>query len=99
MKCLKHSPEWGGPLKKHVDKNGKEITFTPYSRMTSLQVHVKGTTKDMRHVEGRYGVGAETLFVDLGTGLANDFDAYGRAKYINEYMMGPKMPDEYVEPR
>ena len=92
-KALKHSPEWNGPIKRYLDKAGKEISYTPYSRHTTLQIHTRGYTKQGKFVEGRYGKGDETLFVDLGLKAQEDPNAY--AKLIHDsFMIAPKMADE-----
>jgi len=95
MKALKHSPEWTGPLKRFINKDGSDVAFIPYSRMTALHVHIKGVTKDKRQVEGYYGKGAETLFVDLGINLSNNIDPFGQAKLVHDnFVVAPKMKDE-----
>lgn len=93
MKALKHSPEWAGPLKKFTNKDGTEITFTPFSRRTTLHVHVKGRTKEGKFIEGYYGNGDETLFVNLGNKA--QLDANGQAKLIHDnFIVAPKMKEE-----
>ena len=92
-KALKNSLEWKGPIKRYLDKAGKEISYLPYSRRTTLQIHTRGYTKDGKFVEGRYGKGDETLFVDLG--LKAKVDANAHAKLIHDsFMIAPKMSDE-----
>ena len=93
MKALKHSPEWKAFSKPQKDIEGKEIPINPFSRLTSLQVHTRGYTKEGKFVEGRYGKGSETLFLNLG--LKAQLDANGYAKLLHDAMiLAPKMKDE-----
>jgi hypothetical protein len=95
MKALKYSPEWKGPIKNFRNKDGTDLVITPYSRRTTLQIHTRGYTKTGKFVEGHFGVGDETLFVDLG--LKAQPDANGQARLIHDnFMNAPKMDNEIL---
>lgn len=97
MKALKRSLEWKGPIKNQKNKDGSDLVITPYSRRTSLQIHVKGYTKDGVLVQARYGNGDETLFVNLGFSRRSKEDIVGQARLIHDmFMLSPKMDDEIL---
>jgi hypothetical protein len=94
-KALKHSLEWKAFSKPTKNLDGSDFVITPYSRLTRLQIHTKGYTKEGKFVEGHYGHGDETLFVNLG--LKAQPDANGHAKLIHDgLILGPKMENEIL---
>ena len=99
-KALKHSPEWVKFSKSKKDAEGKEIPIVPYSRRTSLQVHVKGRISNGKYAEAHYGKSDETLFVDLGNKIYDEPNLIGRAKLIHDAMiLAPKIKEEYIPPQ
>ena len=95
MKALKKSPMWVKFTKPTLDAEGKEVFLKAYSQLPVLQIHVRGITRDGKHITGWHGKGSETLFVNLGTQLKNDTDPNGVAKKIHdEFMIAPKLENE-----
>jgi len=72
MKALRHLPEWNptpGKSEKHAIAKNKKMALlpTPYSSLTTLQVHATGYIPEKGRVDKRFGNGgSETLFVDMG---------------------------------
>ena len=93
MKALKNSPEWVKFSKPKKDIEGREIPIEPYSRLTSLCIHTRGYTKEGKFVEGKYGHGKETLYLNLGRNAKDDSNGFAKLLHDN-FIISPKMREE-----
>jgi hypothetical protein len=91
LKSNKKTIKSNGLITRTKNPDGTDILITPYSRMTELQIHVKGYTIEGKLIQAQYGTGPTTLFVDLRSKLnlrlKNVEELKGRAKLIQEGFM------------
>lgn len=96
MKALKHSPEWN-PMPDKADKHAiarnkkAALLPVPYSHMTDLQIHARGTLVEGGRVDYHTGKGAETLFINAGyVRNANEVMHKAQMAYSNFITNKPK---------